>query len=784
MSALLLWSALLLPQFGSDQGSAEITAAFAVDAIASGETVELHVSIDVTPGWHIYHPDQDPANGIPVSIDVSGSGVILLGGLTTAQEPEIHELNVGSFHATYLWLSGKSELVVPVTVTASPGSKEFAVTVNYQICNESVCLPEMSKEFTLALYVGEGEAVPSPDSEPDPEQADVEEEGGSVSQDLWNGQSFDLEKEDGDPSKVNVQLEVNGTVGEGETVEIVVQVEVEEGWHVYDPAQDPDLGVPVTAVVHGEGVTVVEKLTTTMEPESHITRYGGGVQQYWWQSGTLEFRGKLRFDGPVPSDAKVRILWQACTEETCLPVAQATFPLSSGAALSASGLPSGFWAFLLAAVSAGLLTLLTPCVFPMIPVTISYFTKRAETGKGTPIGNATAYAAGIIFTFVGIGVGAALLLGPNGAGEIGSNPWINIAIGLLFLVMAISLFGFFEIQAPRFLQNFASKTQVQGQTKGGYLPVAMMAVAFSITAFTCTVAFVGAVLVAGLQLGWIYLVGGMFVYGLVFALPFFFLALLPSRLAKMPTAGGWMNTVKVCAGFVELLAAIKFFSNTDQVWELEILTWPVVFASASIILLLWGAYMFGLYKLPHDYEKPRPGKRRLGFAVVITAAGLWMIPGIFDRDYSIGRLGDYMPPKYYGQHIVDEATGQELGPAGIPWYEDYDEAFLAAKDSAGPLFMDFTGATCTNCRSMENLIFPADDVLPLLKEFTRVALWTDKHPEYSKMQSDRFKTVALPLYVLIDPRTDTVLGTSVGFQPDSAKFAEFLQKGLDAYAAN
>ena len=427
------------------------------------------------------------------------------------------------------------------------------------------------------------------------------------------------------------------------------------------------------------------------------------------------------------------------------------------------------------------MTLLTPCVFPMIPVTISYFTKRAETGKGTPVRNALAYAGGIVFTFAGIGVGAALALGAGGANAIGANPWVNLAIGVLFVVMAVSLLGFFEIQPPRFLQNFANKAQAGGQAKGGYLPVAMMAVAFSITAFTCTVGFVGAVFAAGLQLGVLYLFGGMLVYGLVFALPFFFLALLPSKLQSLPTAGGWMNTVKVCAGFVELLAAIKFFSNTDLVWELEILTWPVVLAASTVIMLLWGTYMLGLYKLPYDYEKPKPGGRRKFFAVLIIATGLWLSPGIFDRSYNIGGLVAYMPPAHYGLHQIDEETGLIIGPADLEWYENYGLALEAAREADRPLFIDFTGVTCVNCRLMENGVFPTEEVKPLLEQVVRVELWVDKEPKYLDMQAERYGRVSQPYYVLVDPVTEATLSTFDGYDPDQTKFAAFLQEGLDKF---
>ncbi|MHC4380253.1 MAG: cytochrome c biogenesis protein CcdA, partial [Planctomycetota bacterium] len=763
--------------FGMGQGEAKVTASFAADSVASGDVVDLHVQFEITDGWHIYHPDQDE-NGAPTTVSVSGTGVEIAGELQSLQEPKVHEISAGNFHATYLWLEGSPEFVLPVRITGPVGTAQVKVSTGFMICDESVCLAADSRDFELSIQLTEGTG----ESE-DAVASGGQEEEVVVADDPHNGQEYVEDKEDVTFDKVSVEFSIEGNVAEGETVDLIFDLDVAEGWHVYDPKQDPMDGIPPTVVLSGAGMTLVERATTTSEPVSHVERFGSQETQYWWQSGKLQFRAKLRFDGPVPEDAKVRLLYQACDANSCLLPEQRTYALASYSTTGAGGLPTGFWGFMLAAISAGLLTLLTPCVFPMIPVTISYFTKRAETGKGTPLGNATAYAGGIIFTFAGIGVGAALALGAGGANAIGSNPWVNMGIGVLFVVMAISLLGFFEIQAPRFLQNFASKTQSEGQSKAGYLPVALMAIAFSITAFTCTVGFVGAVFALGLQLGLVYLVGGMFVYGLVFALPFFFLALLPSKLQSLPTAGGWMNTVKVCAGFVELLAAIKFFSNTDLVWELEILTWPVVLAASTIIMLLWGSYMLGFYKLPYDYERPKPGKRRIVFGVLILATGLWLAPGIFNRDYNIRGLVAYMPPKHYGLHQIDEETGLIVGPADLTWYEHYETAFDAAKDEGRPLFIDFTGVTCVNCRLMENGVFPTDEVKPLLEQFTRVELWVDKEPEYLKMQSERYTRVSQPFYVLLDPRDDSVLATYDGYDPDPSKFAVFLQKGLDGYTA-
>jgi len=791
MSAFLLSLGLVLAQFGQDFGGPQAgatiaSASFAQAEAAQGDTVQLDFTLEVTPEWHVYHPLQNPADGIPVSVSFEGEGFAVAGELTSDQEPKMHVLEAGSWRAEYLWLSGSPTFHVPVEVRSAVGDQTVKLIVHYQVCDENSCLSPTTVEASLQLKVTPG-TLPPPESEDKGAVADTDfqtTDGPAAEGDLQAGKSaeeLNFGKDDFLAGKVAVSLALDGELKQGNTVDVTVTMDIQDGWHVYHPNQDPADGTPVHLVLDSEAFTLVGQLQTDAEPKIVVERVGNAKATYQWLEGKQVFHGKLRVDGDPSVGGKLLVRWQTCNENSCLTPEQQSFAVGGMAGLG--GLPSGFWAFLAAAVSAGLLTLLTPCVFPMIPVTISYFTKRAESGKGIPVGNALAYSGGIVFTFAGIGVGAALLIGPTAANALGSNPWVNLAIAVLFIAMAVSLLGFYEMRPPAFLNRFASKASADGQIKGGYLPVVLMAVAFTITAFTCTVGFVGAVFAAGLQLGVGFLVAGMLVYGLVFALPFFFLALFPAKLQSLPNAGGWMNTVKVCAGFVELAAAVKFLSNTDLQWEWEVITWPVFLGTWVVIALVWAAYMFGLFRLPHDYEKPQPGKARLAFAAVLALAGVWMVGGIFDRGRDMKALVAYLPPAHYGFNHFDEVTGLIVGPADLEWYEDYERAFETAKEASTPLFVDFTGVTCVNCRLMENGVFPDPEVRDRLEQFTRVELWVDKDPEYAKMEVARFGTASQPFYVLLDPRSDRVLATFPGYNPDPSQFRDFLQRGLDAYAA-
>ena len=432
----------------------------------------------------------------------------------------------------------------------------------------------------------------------------------------------------------------------------------------------------------------------------------------------------------------------------------------------------GLGAFLLFAFGMGLLALLTPCVFPMIPITVSFFTKEGEKEGNKPIKSALVYALGIIVIYTSLGFLMALILGASGANQIASNPWMNLFIASLFIYFALSLFGMYEIELPSFIRQYS----LDKESKGGMVGVLFMALTFTLTSFTCTVQFIGLLLVAASQGDFVWPLIGMLSFSTAFALPFFFLALFPQYLSKMPKSGGWLNSVKVIMGFLELGAAMKFISNADLVWGWMVFDRQLVLASWAIITLLMGIYLLGKIKLPHDVDQPSIGVPRLMLSIMFLTFSLYLTSGLFGQKV-YGMIDSYLPPDLSPQV---KAKNSDFGKHY--WHSDLDDALIAAKEIKKPIFIDFTGYTCTNCRWMETNVFVDPQVEKLFGEFVLAKLYTDGkdpiHKKNQKMEIERFQTAALPFYVTLT-YDNKEISRFPGMDPDVSKFVSFLRRSLD-----
>ncbi|TAL70832.1 MAG: DUF255 domain-containing protein [Bacteroidetes bacterium] len=449
----------------------------------------------------------------------------------------------------------------------------------------------------------------------------------------------------------------------------------------------------------------------------------------------------------------------------------------------------GILSFLWFAMTAGAFALLTPCVFPMVPITVSFFTKRAEKKKGKGLRDSFVYALGIITTFTALGFILALIFGATGIQDFATNPWINIFIAGIFIVFAFNLFGAFEIQLPTGLMNRLNmKSQGSGITS-----VLLMGLTFSLTSFTCTVPFVGSALISASGGEWFYPIIGMLGFSTVFAAPFFLLALFPTAMQSLPKAGGWMNNVKVVMGFLEIAAAMKFISNVDLVWGLGIMPRDLFIAIWIACGLLITVYVLGIYRLAHDSAVESVKSMRILFALIFAAITFYLMSGLFGKP--LGELDAFLPPPDYEQIIGREPANSrnnindsnlynavEKGKKinGDEWLSDYKFAVTEAKRLNKPLFIDFTGYTCTNCRWMEINMFAKPSVSSLIGNFVKVRLYTDRRGEpyegNKRMQMERYGSIELPLYVILTAE-EKVIGTKA-FTRDENEFVRFMKKAL------
>jgi thiol:disulfide interchange protein DsbD len=411
-------------------------------------------------------------------------------------------------------------------------------------------------------------------------------------------------------------------------------------------------------------------------------------------------------------------------------------------------------AFIWLAVSMGVLSLLTPCVFPMVPITVSYFTNDAASTRRRAFASAALYGLGIVLTFTLLGGALAMTAGAAGLNRFAANPWVNLAIAAVFVTFALNLFGVYDVRLPfRLLSRMDAMSRRRGTSAAGTL---LMAMTFTVTSLTCTAAFLGTLLVVAAQGEWQRPIVGLLAYSTAFALPFAALAAAPQLVARLPRSGPWLARVKVAMGFLEIAAAMKFLSNADLVLSWGVFTRGVVLVSWAFTAVALAIYIAG--------RRPRAARLLASGCVIAFAA--WLATGLSGR--RLGELEAFLPPAV----IHAEARGE------LPWItDDLDRALAEARASNRRVLIDFTGYTCTNCRWMEANMFPRPEIRDRLRGFVRARLYTDgQGPLYERQQryqQAKFSTVALPLYAIVDADHRTI-ATFAGLTRNSEEFLRFL----------
>jgi thiol:disulfide interchange protein DsbD len=447
-----------------------------------------------------------------------------------------------------------------------------------------------------------------------------------------------------------------------------------------------------------------------------------------------------------------------------------------------------FWPFVLAAVLAALGALASGCVFPMIPLTITFFTKRAEENRARQVRYAAAYGGGIIFSFTVIGLVIAAIAGASGLNRLASNPWVNVGIGALFVLFGLSLLEIVNARMPSWLVRRVAGAS--GAARPGYLPVVMMGLLFTLTTFTCTFPFVGMLLVLAASGQWFWPALGMIVFSFTFAFPFFFLALFPGYLGRLPQAGQWMHRVKIAMSLVVMAFAFKFFCAADLVRGWGIFTRSVVLAVWCAMAIAEGLLLLGAIAIG-EKRREEVGSGSLLSGVAFLALAAYLGSGLCGGRLH-GVVEGFLPPcpeaAVAAPAKVDTGGTKAANVAGrdavdtSAWFSDYVQAMRAAAGAGRNVFVNFTGITCVACRRMENTVFLDPQVRMVLEELVRAKLYVDLGtPESGRnaaLQAEKFGSVALPLYAIVRPSDGTVLAILQGGDHTAEEFVEFLARGL------
>lgn len=477
------------------------------------------------------------------------------------------------------------------------------------------------------------------------------------------------------------------------------------------------------------------------------------------------------------------------------------------------------WAIFFIAFFSGFAALLTPCVFPMIPMTVSFFTKQSKT-KAAGIRNAIIYGISIIVIYVVLGILVSLIFGADALNALSTNVWFNIAFFLLLIVFAVSFLGAFEIMLPN---SWANKVDKQAD-RGGLIGIFFMALALAIVSFSCTGPIVGTLLVeaasGGSQVGPII---GMLGFSLAIALPFALFAAFPGWLNSLPKSGGWLNTVKVVLGFLELALAFKFLSNADLVLQLHWLEREVFIAIWIAIFGALAFYLFGKIQLPHDSPLTHISVGRLSLGLLVLSFTIYMIPGLWGAPLNL--ISAFPPPQHYSESPYGVGFSQSgfvsasanhddipegahlMPPHDILAFNDYDKGLAYAKKIGKPVMIDFTGHACVNCRKMEQNVWVKPKVLEKLKnDLVLISLYVDdKRPleadeivesklkpgkklkyigqKWSELQTIKYKTNSQPFYVLMDHNEENLIDP-VAYTPDVDVYHDWLEQGIKNYKSS
>lgn len=630
--------------------------------------------------------------------------------------------------------------------------------------------------------------------------------------------------------------------------ELIFTATIENKWHLYSQFVKSGGPVPTAFTFEKSNNYILIGSTTETKPKKVFDEIFNMDVLYFDNKAT--FTQKIKVLSSKPFSIKGTYEYMTCDDESCIPFFDNDYEIKITPELSKNVVPDTFsvaknqsdtakiqvanddiniapgtenkslWMFFLISFLAGLAAIITPCVFPMIPMTVSFFMHDSKSKYKAKL-EAIIYGLSIILIYTVIGTIVAITLGASFANWLSTHWLPNVFFFLIFMVFAASFLGAFEIVLPSWLVNKADSKA----DKGGYLGAFFMAFTLVLVSFSCTGPIVGALLVQSAGGMVLKPIIGMFGFSLAFAIPFALFAFFPEWLNKLPKSGGWLNSVKVTLGFIELALGLKFLSIADQTYHWRLLDREVYLAIWIVIFALLGFYFLGKLKFNHDSDVKHIGVFRLTLAIITFSFVVYLIPGMIGAP--LKALSGYMPPQTTQDFDISEIIRENANlnnsskednstlctkakyseflhlPHGLTGYFDYEQGLQCAKAQKKPIFIDFTGHGCVNCREMESSVWSNPKVLKLLREnYIIIALYVDDKTKLSEnewitskydkkikktlgaknadLQISRYNVNAQPYYVLLDDE-EKLLIQPRAYNKSVDEFIQFLQKGIDEY---
>ena len=592
-------------------------------------------------------------------------------------------------------------------------------------------------------------------------------------------------------------------------VDLHFKAAIDDGWYVYSQFTG-DGPVPTEFTFENSDLYALSGDVTEGKPIEQFDPNFDAVLTYFKNEAV--FTQRVIINSSEDFVLKGDVYFMTCDNSQCLPPEAVDFSFSIPGNEKGNNNFS-IWRLFFIAFLSGFAALLTPCVFPMIPMTVSFFTKQSKT-KARGVINAIIYGISIIVIYVALGVGVSSIFGADALNNMATNVYFNIGFFLLLIIFGASFLGAFEIQLPTSWANKSDKAS----DKGGLLGIFFMAFTLALVSFSCTGPIVGTLLVEAATGGYFGPIVGMLGFSLAIALPFALFAAFPGWLNSLPQSGGWLNSVKVTLGFLEIALAFKFLSNADLVLQAHLLERELFIAIWIVIFALLTMYLLGFIKFAHDSDLKYISVSRLSVAILSGTLTIYMIPGLWGAPLKI--INAFPPPMQYSESPSGVGSvsnnshtnshiekGQHVGPQGLMVFHDYNEGLIYAKSVGKPLMLDFTGHACVNCRKMEEQVWSNKDVKEMLgKDVVLVSLYVDERidlpieeqyvttmagkkkkvkttgDKWMVLQANTFGTNSQPYYVLLDHNEKQLLEPANYQDYGSVElFKDWLDRGVNSF---